>query len=155
MGRRGRLPNPQSRRALAGKYGPVRVPTPGPVEPPESVTSRPAAIRFWSIHADTLVTLNRLRPELVESFALLCNYAADIEQLSQQVAAEGWVTAQGNGQAVSPVAKLLRDSRRDFVTLSKEFGLTAASSARLPQEVADGKTEKVEANPLRAFGITG
>jgi len=49
----------------------------------------------------------------------------------------------------------LRDSRRDFVTLSKEFGLTAASAARLPQEVADGKEEAVEANPLRAFGITG
>jgi phage terminase small subunit len=50
---------------------------------------------------------------------------------------------------VSPVARLLRDSRRDFVTLAAKFGLTAADEARLPAAEIDHAEDEDDA--LRAF----
>jgi phage terminase small subunit len=73
---------------------------------------------------------------------------ADVRELGRTIAAEGWITATDKGQAVSPVARLLRDSRRDFVTLAAKFGLTAADEARLPAaEGDDGQA----ADPLQTF----
>jgi P27 family predicted phage terminase small subunit len=108
---------------------------------PDHVASRPLAAKFWADHQATLIASGRLRQELAETFGLLCHWYADCRQLADQVAAEGWITATDKGQAASPVAKLLRDSRRDYVTLAKEFGLTAASDSRLPQDPTDGKEE--------------
>jgi P27 family predicted phage terminase small subunit len=78
---------------------------------------------------------------MCDAFAQLCELHADCLQLAEQVAAEGWITATDKGQAASPVAKLLRDCRRDFISLAKEFGMTAAADSRLPKDGTDGQEE--------------
>lgn len=166
MGRRGRHPDPNSKRSQAAlaradalaKYGTkaTAAPVVEPLEPPEQVTKVPAAIAFWSRNAPVLQADGRLRAERLDAFAILCRLHAEILQLEDQVLAEGWITATDKGQAASPVAKLLRDSRRDFVTLAKEFGLTAASAARLPQDPTSGEeaeTVDEEEGVLRSLQI--
>ena len=154
MGRRGRHPDPNSKRtqaalARAASVGALKIAsssTPPPaaprqVKPPASVAGRPAAARFWSAHAADLEADGRLTADRAETFGLLAHLFADAEQLSQQIAAEGWITATDKGQAVSPVARLLRDSRRDYVMLAREFGLTAAAAGRIQHEVTHGTSE--------------
>lgn len=146
MGRRGPLPKPGSTETKRGRNTMYRKSQPAPppaggIAAPASVQSRPIAARFWSTHAPALAADGRLRPDQAETFGILCHLFADAEQLAEQLAAEGWITASEKGQAASPVAKLLRDSRRDFVTLARDFGLTAASAARLPQDPAGGEKE--------------
>jgi phage terminase small subunit len=157
MGRRGRHPDPNSKRSqaavarakqIAALVEPSRKAAPAEptsVSPPASVTSRPAAARFWSAHAQALKADGRLTTDRAETFGLLCHLFADAEQLAEQVAAEGWITATDKGQAASPVARLLRDSRRDYVMLAREFGLTAAAAARIPQEAQHGEEEEADA----------
>jgi P27 family predicted phage terminase small subunit len=100
------------------------------------------------MHAPTLAAEGRLRQVHAEVFAQLCHLHADIRGLAEQIDREGWITATDKGQSVSPVARLLRDSRRDFVTLAAKFGLTAADEARLPAaEGDDGQA----ADPLQTF----
>jgi phage terminase small subunit len=154
MGSRGPIPDPSSGRSKTGrntrnkKVAPAESTT--GIAPPASVKSRPIAARFWSTHAPALAADGRLREDQAETFGLLCHLFADAEQLAEQLAAEGWITATDKGQAASPVAKLLRDSRRDFVTLARDFGLTAASAARLPQDPTSGETEADEEDALLA-----
>jgi len=156
MGRRGRHPDPNSKRSqaaiararqLAGKVqSEASRREPATVRPPTSVESRPAAARYWQAHAPALAADGRLRQDQAETFGILCHLFADCEQLTEQLAAEGWITATDKGQAASPVARLLRDSRRDYVMLAREFGLTAAAAARLPQETpGHGEAEEVDA----------
>ena len=170
MGRRGRHPDPNSKRtqaaiAQAARVG-VMVATPTPassssaqrkVSPPASVAGRPAAARFWKAHAEDLQTDGRLTSDRAETFGLLAHLFADAEQLAEQIAAEGWITATDKGQAVSPVARLLRDSRRDYVMLAREFGLTAAAAGRIPQEVSHGeaKDDDPEAAILAKLSVRG
>lgn len=150
MGRRGRHPDPNSKRSQAAlaramqlaKYGPPpagETRTPVDLEVPANVAKIPTALAFWERTAPLLQAEGRLHPEQVQAFAILCRIHADIVQLEDQVDAEGWITASDKGQAASPVAKLLRDSRRDFVTLAREFGMTAASAARIPQDPTGGE----------------
>jgi phage terminase small subunit len=145
MGSRGPIPDPSSDRSKNGRNTRHRKAASNAqasgLTPPASVNARPAAARFWSLHAPALAADGRLREDQAETFGLLCHLFADAEQLAEQVAAEGWITATDRGQAASPVAKLLRDSRRDFITLARDFGLTAASAARLPQEPTSGEEE--------------
>ena len=154
MGRRGPLPDPTSERSATGRNTLGQKAQRTPVEsvtPPAHVASRPLALAFWEMHAPTLADEGRLRQVHAEVFGQLCHLHADIRQLSEQIAVEGWITATDKGQAVSPVARLLRDSRRDFVTLSGKFGLTAADEARLPaDEVSDGEEDPDE-EALRKF----
>jgi P27 family predicted phage terminase small subunit len=164
MGRRGRLPDPNSKssraaidkaRHIAGisarsKSKPK--PTDAP-KPPASIANDAQAIDFWNRHAPQLAAAGRLRAEQSETFAILCQLHADGVLLAKQVAAEGWITATDKGQAASPVAKLLRDARRDFITLARDFGLTAASEARLPADPNDGQEEDDEAALLRSFTV--
>lgn len=150
MGRRGRHPDPNSKRSQAAlaraqqlaKYGGQPAASAAPsaeLEPPAQVEKVPAALAFWSRHAPILRADGRLRAEQLDAFAILCRLHAEIVQLEDLVMAEGWITATDKGQAASPVAKLLRDSRRDFVQLARDFGLTAASAARLPQDLTSGE----------------
>jgi phage terminase small subunit len=81
---------------------------------------------------------------------MLCLLQAEIEQLEQVIDGEGWITATDKGQAASPVARLLRDSRRDWLTLAKEFGLTAAAAARMPQEPTSGEEDVDEEDQVLA-----
>ena len=150
MGSRGPAPKPnssESKRRRNTMYRPKPATPAGHVERPEWVSSVPAACDFWDRVAPGLIADGRLLPEHADALGQLARLHADVLQLQDQVAAEGWISASEKGQSASPVAKLLRDARRDFVTLSKEFGLTAAAAARIPQE------EPVEqkADTLRAF----
>ena len=143
MGSRGPRPNPNSQRSAAGRNT-LKKPTQARcklVPCPARIKSRKTAAGFWTRHAPTLHSSGRLRPEMCDAFAQLCELHADCLQLAEQVAAEGWITASEKGQAASPVAKLLRDCRRDFISLAKEFGMTAAADSRLPKDGTDGQEE--------------
>jgi P27 family predicted phage terminase small subunit len=121
------------------------------VTPPAHVSARPTALAFWEMHAPTLAEEGRLRQIHAETFGQLCHLHADIRQLSEQIAQEGWITATDKGQSVSPVARLLRDSRRDYVTLSGKFGLSAADEARIPTDEAARGEEDQDEKALREF----
>jgi P27 family predicted phage terminase small subunit len=130
-----------------------KTPTPAPaggMAPPASVAKIPAALGFWERTAPILIADGRLAPDRVDAFAILCHLHSEIEQLAATVATEGWITATDKGQAASPVAKLLRDSRRDFVQLARDFGLTAAAAARIPQELPSGEEEGDEEDAVLA-----
>jgi P27 family predicted phage terminase small subunit len=150
MGNRGPLPTPGSKRSVSGDntYRP-RSSEPESVTPPAHVSARTLAAAFWEMHAPTLAAEGRLRQVHAEVFAQLCHLHADIRGLAEQIDREGWITATDKGQSVSPVARLLRDSRRDFVTLAAKFGLTAADEARLPAAETDDAEDEDDA--LRAF----
>lgn len=143
MGSRGPIPDPTSGRSKAGRNTRARkTPAPaaaGEVAMPSNVKKSASASAFWSRVAPTLVADGRLMPEQADAFGILCRLYADIVQLEDQVDSEGWITATDKGQAASPAAKLLRDSRRDFVTLARDFGLTAAAAARIPQDPSDAE----------------
>lgn len=159
MGRRGPIPDPASARSKAGRNTRARLapapPTPaGGIAAPAAVAARPLALAFWSAHAPALTADGRLRQDQAETFGLLCQLHADQLELAEQLAREGWITATDKGQAASPVAKLLRDARRDFVSLARDFGLTAAAAARLPQEPNDaGEEDDEEAAVLAKLSI--
>ena len=166
MGRRGRLPDPSSKKSQAAlarvkqlgavASGHASNATAADIDPPAAVQKVPAAMSFWDRTAPILIADGRLTADRVDAFAILCRLHAEIEQLADQVAAEGWITATEKGQAASPVAKLLRDSRRDFVTLARDFGLTAAAAARIPQELPSGEEEGDEEDEvLRNLSIRG
>lgn len=148
MGARGPAPRPDSseskrRRNTLYRKAPAARPE-SPIPMPADVRAVPAAAEFWSRIAPGLVADGRLAADQADAFAILCRLRADVLQLQEQVLAEGWITATDKGQAASPVARLLRDSRRDFVTLARDFGLTAAAAARIPQDPPDGE-EKTDA----------
>ncbi len=161
MGSRGPIPDPRSGRSQTGRNTRAKKPAParpadasppaGKLPAPPDVAAVPAALAFWRTVAPALIAAGRLAPEQTAAFAILCQIHADILALQEQLAAEGWITATDKGQAASPVAKLLRDSRRDFVMLARDFGLTAAAAARLPQDPTDGEEDDEEARALRTF----
>ncbi len=160
MGSRGPAPQPGSSESKRGRNTmyrktPAVVPV-GGVAVPASVQLVPAAAAFWDRVAPTLIADGRLVPEQADAFAILCRLHSEIRLLEDQVLAEGFVTATDKGQAASPVAKLLRDSRRDFVTLARDFGLTAAAAARIPQDPKNGEEEDdPEAAILAKLSVRG
>ena len=160
MGRRGRHPDPNSKRSQAavarvaaiGKsiaVSPEAKPTATP-KAPADVAARPVAAAYWKAHADSLAGAGRLRADNVEGLALLSHLYADCRDLAEQLAAEGWMTSTDKGQQANPVARLLRDARRDFVSLAREYGLTPAAETRFPPEVTEHGEDAEEA-ALRAF----
>jgi P27 family predicted phage terminase small subunit len=162
MGRRGRHPDPNSKRSQAAvaRAKALGIKTPAvaakpanssAVPMPGHLEARPLAVAFWEHHADALVAGGRLKPEQAETFGLLANLYADCRELAEQLAAEGWVTSTEKGQAANPVARLLRDARRDYVMVAREFGLTPAAEGRLPTETVDAEEIDAEEAELRAF----
>lgn len=163
MGRRGRHPDPNSKRSQAalaraaalGKATPAPPPKTANAttsRPPADVSAVPAAAEFWREHAAILTAAGRLRPEHVRAFSQLCHLFADTVELRELVASEGRVIATGKGQGISPVARLLREARADFLTGCREFGLTPAAETRFPPEVAaNGEEDDADARALRAF----
>jgi phage terminase small subunit len=155
MGSRGPIPKPDSSETKRGRNTMYKKTPTAPaagVSPPSTLAG--PALDFWNAHAPQLVADGRLRDDQAEAFGILCQIAADCRLLSEQVAAEGWITATDKGQAISPVAKLLRESRLDFIKYAKEFGLTAASSIRLPQDKPNGEEEGDEEDQvLRKLSI--
>jgi hypothetical protein len=104
---------------------------------PGRLAARPDAVSFWQDHADELVAVGRLRPDMAEAFAILCELHADCVDLASKVASEGWIAAGG----ANPTARFLRDARRDFLSAARDFGMTPASDTRLPQDSTDGEKE--------------
>ena len=160
MGSRGPAPDPSSARSKAGRNTRHRKAPAAPaddIEAPAWVAAVPAAAEFWGRVSPTLIADGRLAAEHVDSFGTLCRLHADILQLQEQLAAEGWITATDKGQAASPVAKLLRDARRDVLTIARDFGLTAAAAARIPQDPPHGEEEDddPEAAVLAKLSIRG
>lgn len=171
MGRRGRHPDPNSKRSQAALARAAAIgmaatsPTartkskdgvfvPGGVivpKAPATVTARPAAAAFWKARAPQIAATGRFKDEHVEGLELLAHLYADCRELAEQLAAEGWITATDKGQAASPVARLLRDARRDFVALAREYGLTPAAETRFPPEMETHGQEDDEEARLRAF----
>ena len=161
MGRRGRHPNPNSKRSLAAvaraaaigavtKTATSNTEKTGCPQPPADVKSRSLAAAFWKSHATSLAAAGRLRADNVEGLALVAHLYADCRELAEQLHAEGWITATDKGQAASPVARLLRDARRDFFSFAREYGLTPAAETRFPPEV-EHVEENAEEAALRAF----
>ena len=153
MGRRGPIPKRDSKRSADGRntlHRKTASPAPEGVDPPATVQQDSAALDFWNRHADALVEARRLRPEQAEVFGMLCHLHSDILVLMATVQAGGSVIDTQKGPVPHPAAKLLRDARRDFVSLARDFGLTAASESRLPQEPTDGEEDSDEAD-LRSF----
>jgi hypothetical protein len=152
MGRRGPVPKPGSFDTIHGRNAYHRAapsPEPVPIDPPALVSTDGVALRFWNAHAGTLIEARRLRPEQAQSFGLLCQLHSEIVLLTASVAGSGHVIDTQKGRMPNPAAKMLRDARRDFVALAKEFGMTAASEARIPHEPpAEVNDDEAE---LRAF----
>jgi len=156
VGRRGPIPNPKSERSKTGRntlYKKTTTPPALSVDAPTYLVG--IALDFWNAHAPQLVADGRLREDQADTFAILCQLAGDCRTLSDQVAAEGWTTATDKGQSVSPIAKLLREARLDFIKYAREFGLTFASSARLPQEPPNAEEVDEEDKLLRQLSVRG
>lgn len=153
MGKRGPIPKPDSFDTAVGRNGYHRkseaLPA-VPVDVPAVVLADEVALAFWRRHAETLIQSHRLRPEQADAFGVLACLHSDIVVLMATLQASGAVIDTQRGPMPHPAAKLLRDARRDFVALSRDFGMTAASEARLPHEVKDGE-EAGEDAELRAF----
>ena len=155
--RRGPQPDPHSAATRKGdntlKY-PTRLKAePGRVLPPAHVRNNPRALAFWKKHADRLVADLRLQASQVEAFALLCVTHATILNLADQLAAEGYtITTSRGGVVAHPMAQIQAQQQRLFVTLSKEFGMTAASQSKIPlREASDGEEGKSQEALLRSF----
>ncbi len=148
MGARGPLPGHggwpvagSRRRSTAG----------GPVVMPPDLLPNVAAANYWRKHAPGLIADGRLTPLSVEPFAVLCRLAGEIEQHERTIASEGWILEAKNGYRMPhPAAALPKQARTLSLALAKEFGMTAASYARLPKHEEPAK----DANPLTQFGIT-
>jgi hypothetical protein len=152
MGRRGPIPRADSSETLRGRntfHRATPSPEPVPVAPPAIVQADEVALRFWNEHAATLIEGRRIRPEQAQSFGLLCQLHSEIVLLTASVTGNGHVIDTPKGPVLNPAAKMLRDARRDFVSLAKEFGMTAASEARMPKE-PPANVDEDEAE-LRAF----
>lgn len=152
MGKRGPIPKPGSFDTLIGRNGYHRAtpsPEPVPVAVPALVQADEVALAFWRRHADTLIKARRLRPEQADAFGVLCCLHSEIVVLMATVQASGAVIDTQKGPVPHPAAKMLRDARRDFVALSRDFGMTAASESRLPHE-PPADVDEAEAE-LRAF----
>ena len=152
MGTRGPIPRPGSHDSLRGRNTlkrTVKGRKASPVTMPASVKACKPAAAFWKTHAAALIEARRLRPELAHTFGLLCHLAADCERYVAELVEAGDVLMTARGPVANPVTKMLRDARRDYVALARDFGLTAASDARIPAEVEDGQEEDAEAAKFR------
>lgn len=154
MGTRGPLPRRDSTESRRGRNTyrarPVRVPV--EVPPPTDVAANPFALAFWHEHADTLIASGRLRPEFAHTFGLLAVMIAECREMTDRLKAEGALLPTRRGSRPNPLCRMIRDRRRDIVTLLREFGLTPISDARMPVEGAEGNVDEDDAAAsLREF----
>lgn len=151
MGRRGPVPDPSSERSAKGRNTFARRGPSRPiveVYPPAAVLEDEAALEFWEGHAPTLVADGRLRPEQAEAFAILCHLFSDMRSLAARIAKDGIIIETARTVIPHPAVKLRREARRDFVSLCRDFGLTAASEARIPHGGEDPSDDDPEGDLL-------
>ena len=156
MGTRGPAPKPGSSESLRGRNTLQRkkkAPPASPVSMPPSVKADPVAAAYWKANAPGLIKAKRLRPDLAEAFALLCVLTSEMKSIGEELLEEGRVLQSDKGVALAnPLVKILRDTRRDWLTLARDFGLTAASDARIPQDAPDAE-ESEEDKALRLLTV--
>jgi P27 family predicted phage terminase small subunit len=151
MGRRGPIPNPSSGESKRGRNTLKRKGAPQKqtsVESPKFLKAKPLALEFWDRHAPDLIAVKRLQPLQAELFGTICEMAAEVRELTNDVSSEGYVVEGRRGQEPNPKVRLLRDARRDLLAAARGFGLDAASDARLPAEPPE---ETAEPNPLLRY----
>jgi phage terminase small subunit len=158
MGSRGPLPRRDSSESRRGRNTyrarPVRLAV--DVSPPPTVAADPVALTFWHEHADKLVAAGRLRPEFADTFGLLAVMVAECRAMTDRMNTEGILLPTRRGSRPNPLCRMIRDRRRDIVTLLREFGLTPVSDARLPANTPEGTdgnddVDAVKAARFRAF----
>lgn len=120
-----------------------------PVRMPHGLAKNKVAAALWKRLAPTLIEDGRLTPDQAEPFALMCRLYAEIERHEERIAKDGDCIINKKGDVVKhPAHTMLRTARTEYVALVRDFGLTAASVARLPLE-DEGDEEKK--NPLGEF----
>ena len=143
MGSRGPLPRRDSSESRRGRNTyrarPVRLAV--DVSPPPDVAADPVALAFWHEHAGTLVAAGRLRPEFADTL-LLAVMVAECRAMTDRMNAEGILLPTRRGGRANPLCRVVRDWRRDIVALSREFGLTPITDARLPVEGAEAVVDE-------------
>lgn len=113
------------------------------------------AAAFWKRNASKLIEAGRLTESGVDAFALLCRMTTDVDELEQLVAKEGSVVETERGPITNPRVRILRDARRDWVALARDFGLTAASAARIPSEGSGHGEEEGDSEEAQLRAFTG
>lgn len=152
MGTRGPLPRRDSSESRRGRntYRARSVRLPVEVLPPADVAANPLALAFWHEHADKLIATGRLRPEFAQTFGLLAVMIAECRDMTDRVKTEGALLPTRRGSRPNPLCRMLRDRRRDIVTLLREFGLTPASDARVPSHEPEGTDDDDDADAAKA-----
>lgn len=153
MGQRGPLPRPGSSESIRRRntlYRRTKAAPAVPVAPPAFLEGNDSAHAFWHDHATALIAAGRLRPEHATLFGVLAEIAGETRAVTAMIAAEGMLVKTRRGHRAHPACRILRDLRRDFVALARDFGLTASSAARFPQDEPDDDIDQDEAD-LRAF----
>ena len=148
MGSRGPAPKPSSERSAIGRNTlrrKVRAPKPTAVPVPETVKADKVAARYWKAHAPALITARRLRPDLAEAFGLCCLLKSEMDSMAAELATQERTTTTEKGAYANPLVKILRDTRRDWLALARDFGMTAATDARIPQDAPDAEETNEDA----------
>jgi phage terminase small subunit len=94
MGRRGPIPNPSSGESKRGRNTLKRKGAPQKqtsVESPKFLKAKPLALEFWDRHAPDLIAVKRLQPLQAELFGTICEMAAEVRELTNDVSSEGYV----------------------------------------------------------------
>lgn len=148
MGSRGPAPKPSSERSAIGRNTfrrKVRAPKPTAVPMPATVKANQIAASYWKSHAPALITARRLRPDLAEAFGLCCLLKSEMDLMAAELATQERTTTTDKGAYANPLVKILRDTRRDWLALTRDFGMTAASDARIPQDAPDAEETNEDA----------
>jgi P27 family predicted phage terminase small subunit len=148
MGSRGPVPDPKSERSVKGRNtSKARKVTPiAAVRMPQELTKNKPAAAMWKRLAPILLENGRLTPGTADALAMLCRLNAELTILEARLAKEGYVIESGRGPIANPIFRQAAATRNCWVGLARDFGLTAASAARLP-EIEDGEEE----DPLGEF----
>ena len=154
MGTRGPLPKPGSSESIRGRntlHRKTKTPKPSAVTMPATVKADRAAAAWWKANAPALIKARRLRPELGEAFGLMCLLKSEMDAVATELLEQGRTLTTEKGSYPNPLVKILRDTRRDWLALARDFGMTAASDARIPLEENDAKEVDPKAAKFRAF----
>ena len=154
MGTRGPLPKPGSSESIRGRntlHRKTRTPKTTAVTMPATVKADRAASAWWKANAPALIMAHRLRPELGEAFGLMCLLKSEMDTVAAELLKQGRTLTTEKGSYPNPLVKILRDTRRDWLALARDFGMTAASDARIPLEEADATEADPKAAKFRAF----
>ena len=142
MGTRGPLPKPGSSESLRGRNTlrrKTKTPKPSAVTMPATVKADRVAAAWWKTNAPALIKARRLRPELGEAFGLMCLLKSEMDSAAALLATEKMTTTSDKGSFPHALVKIVRDKRRDWLALARDFGMTAASDARIPQDAPDAE----------------